>query len=89
MPGFLARGAWAIAPRSAGATGSIGVLPPCSRMALAAPLMASAAAGSGAASAFGSGSSSALAAGGDWATDERIARAAVESIGARWSGEAK
>jgi uncharacterized protein GlcG (DUF336 family) len=28
-------------------------------------------------------------AGADWATDERIARAAVESIGARWSGEAK
>jgi glc operon protein GlcG len=28
-------------------------------------------------------------AGGDWATDERIARAAVESIGARWGGEAK
>ena len=26
-------------------------------------------------------------AGGDWQTDERIARAAVEAIGARWSGE--
>src|SRR5262245_51433494 len=28
-------------------------------------------------------------AGADWATDERIARAAVESIGARWSPDAK
>src|SRR5262245_65837825 len=28
-------------------------------------------------------------AGADWATDERIARAAVEAIGAGWSGEAK
>jgi glc operon protein GlcG len=28
-------------------------------------------------------------AGGDWATDERIARAAVEAIGARWSLDAK
>jgi glc operon protein GlcG len=28
-------------------------------------------------------------AGADWATDERIARTAVESIGAGWSGEAK
>jgi len=28
-------------------------------------------------------------AGGDWATDETIARAAVEAIGARWSVEAK
>ena len=28
-------------------------------------------------------------AGGDWATDERIARAAVEAIGARWSNETK
>jgi glc operon protein GlcG len=28
-------------------------------------------------------------AGADWATDERIARAAVESIGARWSPETK
>src|SRR5262245_5385557 len=26
-------------------------------------------------------------AGGDWATDQRIARAAVEAIGARWSAE--
>jgi uncharacterized protein GlcG (DUF336 family) len=28
-------------------------------------------------------------AGADWATDERIARAAVESIGARWNPEPK
>jgi uncharacterized protein GlcG (DUF336 family) len=28
-------------------------------------------------------------AGGDWATDERIAQAAIESIGARWQLEAK
>ena len=27
--------------------------------------------------------------GGDWATDERIARAAVESIGATWRAESK
>jgi glc operon protein GlcG len=28
-------------------------------------------------------------AGGDWATDERLAQAAVESIGARWTSEGK